>query len=119
TERREPVSGRQHAEPQLVAGGAAAMTRDHRDEIKKDWEHAHYYELAEGYMGVFWDDGSVFRKYFELLDLESVVELACGWGRHSDHARAHYEPKTITLVDVLGSNISRCRQRFAGDDRFH
>jgi ubiquinone/menaquinone biosynthesis C-methylase UbiE len=99
--------------------GTATTRRDYRDEIKKDWDHAHYYELAEGYMDVFWNDGSVFRKYFEMLDLESVVELACGWGRHSDYARAHYQPGTITLVDVLGSNISRCRQRFAGDDRYH
>jgi ubiquinone/menaquinone biosynthesis C-methylase UbiE len=94
------------------------MGHDRRDEIKKDWEHPYYYQLAEDRMDVFWRDRSVFRKCFETLDLDSVVELACGWGRHSDYARTHYDPKLITLVDVHPSNIDRCRERFARDDRF-
>jgi ubiquinone/menaquinone biosynthesis C-methylase UbiE len=94
------------------------MRRDYGAEIKEHWDRAPYYELAEGWMEVFWCEGSVFRMSFETLDLDSVVELACGWGRHSNYARARYDPKTITLVDVNRSNIEHCRERFADDDRF-
>src|SRR5262249_31891195 len=62
----------QQTEPPLVAGGTGAISRDQHDEIKEDGEHADYYRGAEGFMDVFWRDGSVFRKCFESLDLESV-----------------------------------------------
>ena len=41
---------------------AAAMSRNHRDEIMKDWDHAHYYELAEG-SGERADFGGFFPAY--------------------------------------------------------
>ena len=90
----------------------------YRDQIKRDWEQSPYYELAEDYMAVFWDEGTIFRKCFEKLDLTATVELACGRGRHADFVRRRFEPGRITLVDINATNIEHCRQRFAGDVRF-
>lgn len=59
---------------------------------------------------VFWNQDSVFYKYFQKLDLQNVIELACGWGRHVPH----YIDKAgeVTLVDILEENMSICRDRF-------
>lgn len=76
-----------------------------------------YFEEAEGeeLLGIFWGDGSVFRRLFQELDLGSVVELACGRGRHVSryiHSAGH-----VTLVDILQKNIDLCRMRFGEDGR--
>ena len=94
------------------------MLTHRRDQIKKDWEHAPYYEAAEGWLGVFWDARSAFGDAFETLDLDAVVELACGWGRHANHVVRHYSFGAMTLVDVNATSIERCRHRFGHDGRF-
>lgn len=76
-----------------------------------------YFEKAEGKsaLNVFWAENSLFRKMFDRLDLTSVVELACGHGRHV----AMYQDRAekITLVDILEKNISICRQRYGESDK--
>lgn len=69
-----------------------------------------YFDNAEKDLEVFWNEKSYFRKYFDQLDLENVVELACGRGRHVPQ----YIEKAghITLVDILEKNIEFCKERF-------
>lgn len=59
---------------------------------------------------VFWNKKSIFYKLFTKLDLHTVIELACGRGRHVPH----YLDKAdeITLVDILEENILFCKRRF-------
>lgn len=71
-----------------------------------------YFDEAEGeeLLSVFWGEGSVFRNLFQKLDLNNVVELACGRGRHVPNyidLSGH-----ITLVDILQKNIDICKRRF-------
>lgn len=71
-----------------------------------------YFEEAEKKYAVdaFWGAETLFYQYFKSLDLESVIELACGRGRHV----AHYieQAGKVTLVDILEENISICKERF-------
>ncbi len=61
-------------------------------------------------VGVFWGDGSVFRRMFLKLNLENVIELACGRGRHVPQYLS--SAGHITLVDILSKNIAFCQVRF-------
>ena len=71
-----------------------------------------YFESAESEnsMQIFWDDRSEFKKMFLKLDLENVIELACGRGRHV--FQYHNNAGHITLVDILSKNIEFCKERF-------
>lgn len=76
-----------------------------------------YFDEAEGeeLLSVFWGEGSVFKRLFQELDLNNVIELACGRGRHvSNYINLS---KHITLVDILQKNIDICRMRFCDDER--
>ncbi len=76
-----------------------------------------YFEMAEsdGALDFFWGTESLCHKLFDRLDLENVVELACGRGRHV----LHYLDRAgqITLVDILEENIDLCKHRFLGEDK--
>lgn len=63
----------------------------------------------------FWKDDSVVYKMFSQLDLDNVIELAAGRGRHV----AMYESKAnhIVLVDILQKNIDFCKERFKGNSK--
>jgi SAM-dependent methyltransferase len=90
---------------------------DHKQQIKRDWSSAPYYELAESHLFPFWGDNTPFVRMFDTLDLTSIVELACGHGRHAAYVRDHYQFSHITLVDINQPNIDFCEGRFAGDHR--
>jgi len=64
------------------------------------------------WVAVFWDETSLFRPLFERLDLTSVVDLACGQGRHT--AQFIERAGQVTLVDANAQNIEICRKRFEG-----
>lgn len=66
---------------------------------------------------IFWAPESEFFRLFQQLSLESVVELACGHGRHVTQYRDR--AKEIMLVDVLEKNIEFVKKRFAGDTKIH
>lgn len=83
-----------------------------RDSIGSDWSQNRYYEDAEGWIDPFWQEGSVFRRMFDQLDLANVVELACGHGRHA--TQCVDRTGKITLIDINVSNIDACRERFRG-----
>jgi ubiquinone/menaquinone biosynthesis C-methylase UbiE len=91
---------------------------DYRSEIKQDWSQAPYYDLAEQSLWPFWSDDRPILRMFNTLDLTSVVELACGHGRHAAYVQSNYRFGQLTLVDINEPNIAFCRERFAADARF-
>ena len=80
------------------------------------WYHIdsmdNYFDLAESEsaMNIFWNKNLTIYKMFSRLDLDNVIELAVGHGRHVKM----YEQKAnhIVLVDILQKNIDFCRERF-------
>ena len=91
---------------------------DYKEQIKRDWSSAPYYELAEKSLWPFWSEGAPFMRLFNTLDVTNVVELGCGHGRHAAYIREHHSFSHMVLVDINQSNIEVCRQRFCGDNRF-
>ena len=75
------------------------------------WKQSPYYEQAERWTHLFWSEGSVFRTLFDRLELASVVELACGHGRHAAQVVARCG--LLTLVDMHVENVEFCRHRLA------
>ena len=71
-----------------------------------------YFERAEqsDWLNVFWNENGDFYRMFKKLDLNNVIELACGHGRHV--SQYYLWAKHITLVDILEDNISFCKERF-------
>lgn len=82
------------------------------------WEQSTYYDNAEHWTWLFWSDEQPFLPLFRMLNLENVVELACGHGRHSEQALKYSSGiKVLTLVDVLQSNIDFCKTRLKKYDQ--
>lgn len=75
-----------------------------------------YFENVERKESIdlFWRKDTEFYKMFCNLDLENVVELACGRGRHVPQYIE--SARHITLVDILNENIEYCKQRFRDKD---
>lgn len=59
---------------------------------------------------MFWGENTIFYRCFQELDLQNVIELACGRGRHVSHYKDKAEK--ITLVDILDENMDICKKRF-------
>lgn len=79
------------------------------------WDKSPYYEHAEDWTWLFWSEDHPFRKLFDRLDLSKVLELACGFGRHAEYALNHFSDKivTMTIMDILESNVKHCQKRLA------
>lgn len=85
------------------------------------WYHINamdsYFDRAESNnaLDFFWKEESVIYQMFCRLDLDNVIELAVGRGRHVPR----YESKAnhIMLVDILQKNIDYCRERFKGHNK--
>lgn len=71
-----------------------------------------WYDDAEDQseVAIFWDKDSIFYKLFCELNLDNVIELACGHGRHVPHYVD--QAGTVTLVDICEENIAICNKRF-------
>lgn len=71
-----------------------------------------YFEAAESNenMSIFWGEKSIFRELFDTLDLENVVEIACGRGRHVN--KYVNKAKKIILIDCIDKNIEFCKKRY-------
>ena len=86
-------------------------------DIARDWVKNDYYDKAESdaWTEVFWRTGTQFRRMFEKLNTASMVELACGHGRHSARILASKQgkPQSLILLDVVKENISHCSERFS------
>lgn len=65
---------------------------------------------SENCLKMFWGEDTAFYRMFTQLDLDKVIELGCGRGRHVNqyYSRAN----EITLVDILEKNITFCKDRF-------
>ncbi len=99
----------------MAGMGRAEFNREfcaafHKDSMDEYFEGAE----SEEALKVFWDDTSEFRKLFDRLDLQNVIELACGRGRHVPQYMDR--AGNITLVDILPENMEFCRERFYGKD---
>jgi SAM-dependent methyltransferase len=77
--------------------------------VGEPWAESAYYSDAEKLIHVFWDPSSPFRKRFEQLDLSSVLELACGHGRHAEQIAG--KAGSLILMDIFDQNLARCRDR--------
>jgi ubiquinone/menaquinone biosynthesis C-methylase UbiE len=71
-----------------------------------------YYDQAAApdALDVFWNHNSIFYEFFKRLDLRSVIELACGCGRHVP--KYQRDAGEIVLVDALDENINYCRKAY-------
>jgi ubiquinone/menaquinone biosynthesis C-methylase UbiE len=78
------------------------------NETSADWS---YFDSVEDKTDAFWSETSIFRKLFAELDLTSVVEIACGKGRHSE--RIKHQCQKLVLTDASPSAISFASTRFA------
>jgi len=76
-----------------------------------------YFESAEEGSSIefFWSRDSIFYQLFQNLNIDRVVELACGWGRHVPYYIK--DAKCIVLVDILERNIEYCKNRFKGEKK--
>lgn len=102
----------------MTGKGSHAIDRSDLGEVRARLIESHnadhpYFVNSEttDWVAVFWDDASRFRPLFEKLELTSVVDLACGQGRHS--AQFINRAGLVTLVDANAQNIDVCRKRFA------
>ena len=59
----------------------------------------------------FWDENTPFRNAFSQLDLTSILEIACGTGRHA--ARIVDRATRLYLLDTSVDAVRLARQRFA------
>jgi ubiquinone/menaquinone biosynthesis C-methylase UbiE len=91
---------------------------DMRVRIGNDWKKSDgYYEQAEQWLDVFWNEDTVFYKCFKQLDCSAIVELACGQGRHVQ--KYLEKSKTITLVDINQEQIDFCKKRFENEQKIN
>jgi len=87
-------------------------------DVAKPWNDSAYYAEAEAFIHAFWNTSTPFRKMFDQLDLTSVVELACGHGRHG--AQMVARAGRLVMLDIIEENLDRCRERLkpAGNVEF-
>ncbi len=108
------------SDPEKAEPGAAPARPIERlaREVGDDWSEAPYYDLAEQehWVAPFWAADGPFVRMFNQLDLTSVLELACGHGRHSEKLRGR--AGKIVLMDINVSNIEFCRERFKNAPEF-
>lgn len=79
------------------------------DVVIAPWQDSPYYQNAEARLHSFWDEGAIFRRLFEKLDIARVVELAVGHGRHAEVVAE--KAGELVVMDVFEENLSFCRQR--------
>ena len=86
--------------------------------VGNDWASSEYYDRAEktDWVETFWAEHSPFLRFFKELDLTSVLELACGHGRHA--AKLGAKAQKVILVDINVGNVDFCKQRFKDSSQF-
>lgn len=73
-----------------------------------------YFEYAEQFMEEGWS--TLIQPFLGDVDFAKTVDLAAGHGRNSEYLKRF--AKEIFILDIQEGNVDRCRERFAGDDRF-
>jgi SAM-dependent methyltransferase len=80
------------------------------EKIGRPWLQSSYYADAERNTHIFWDENSPFNQFYKRMDTSgSVLELACGHGRHAERVAPHC--KRLILMDIHWTNLGRCRKR--------
>jgi ubiquinone/menaquinone biosynthesis C-methylase UbiE len=79
------------------------------------WHVSPYYEDAEKWTHLFWGSQTEFRKMFDQLDLASVIELACGHGRHAERIKDIVEQ--LILIDIVEENLLYCQRRLGTESK--
>jgi ubiquinone/menaquinone biosynthesis C-methylase UbiE len=77
--------------------------------VAESWKESQYYEHAEQWTFAFWNEGTVFRRMFDQLNIDRLLELACGHGRHAE--RVVSRTTRLVLMDIHDENIAVCQQR--------
>lgn len=100
-----------YSEKDIISSNRDFIAETHIDEMNN------YFLVAEDkeHMDIFWQNDSLFYQLFVQLNLEKVVELACGRGRHVPEYLS--KAQSIVLVDILKKNIDYCRQRFCSENK--
>lgn len=80
----------------------------------REWPYTGYFQAAEPDMDAQWD--ALIWPHIRDLDFRNVVDFAAGYGRNSTKLREVADH--IIIVDINQECIEKCRQRFAGDERF-
>lgn len=95
---------------------AVSRSRDYVAEYHAD-EMEEYFLQAEQQedLMVFWREDGIFRQMFRKLNIKSVIELACGRGRHVP--QYSMDARKIVLVDILKKNIDYCKERFGKETK--
>jgi ubiquinone/menaquinone biosynthesis C-methylase UbiE len=70
-----------------------------------------YFDAFEQHVGGFWEPASIYRQWFDRLDLSSVLEIACGKGRHSQQIVDR--SARIIMCDTSEDAIAAAKERFA------
>lgn len=79
--------------------------------VGEHWADSPYYAEAERWTQMFWDEKRIFAQLFGELDLTSVVDLACGHGRHAEVVAPR--AGSLALLDIHETNLDVCRERLA------
>jgi SAM-dependent methyltransferase len=74
-----------------------------------------YYERAEQRLAHWWGPRYEFQPLLDRLNLDHVVDLACGHGRHTEQLRRI--AGQVTAMDVLEENVAHCGRHFAADSK--
>jgi SAM-dependent methyltransferase len=106
------------------------LHEDQTHRVAEDWIGSNayanfYYAKAEdeAWVEAFWHPKSKFRRLFDRLNTRTLVELACGHGRHT--ARILNTPELrhgidrICLLDINNENIQFCKNRFNNNTLVH
>ena len=94
------------------------LHEDQTRRVAQDWKTNPYYDRAEkeDWLETFWGPKVRFRKLFDRLNTRTLVELACGHGRHA--ARIFERPEfcraieRMYIMDINHENIDFCKRRF-------
>lgn len=92
---------------------------DQTQQVAQRWKVSPYYDRAErkDWIEAFWSPRGRFRPLFDNLHTRTVVELACGRGRHTaqmlDIPELCDGLEDIYLIDVNEENITSCIKRFS------
>jgi ubiquinone/menaquinone biosynthesis C-methylase UbiE len=94
-------------------------------EVARDWKESTYYDKAEkeDWLKPFWSPRGPFRPLFEKINARTIVELACGHGRHTAQILEFpdYRDKIehLYVMDVNEENIKFCEERFSKFAQVH
>jgi ubiquinone/menaquinone biosynthesis C-methylase UbiE len=72
-----------------------------------------YYTEAdrEQWLNVFWNEETLFYQWFQQLNVHTLLEIACGTGRHS--AQVCHKTASLYLLDSSAAALALARKRFA------